>query len=95
METVSIKTAQDREGGPFTIDLEKQDGHPLFAWCIRLAVNDEAYRRGYAAFLTPFQALELAGELAKMAAGQMHEYTEGAERELSDLRQKAEIWEGE
>lgn len=89
-ETVRIKTAQDREGAPFTIDLEKQDGEPLFAWCIRLAVNDEAYRRGYAAYLNPFQALELARELTEMAAGQMKEYTEGAEKELTALRQRAQ-----
>lgn len=89
-ETVSIKTAQDRKGGPFTIDLERLSGQPLFAWCIRLGINDQAYGKHYGAFLTPFQALELAGELTKMAAEQMEEYTEGAERELETLRKRAE-----
>ncbi|MGH9477553.1 MAG: hypothetical protein ACRD1C_14725, partial [Terriglobales bacterium] len=59
------------------------------AWCVKLAVNDEDHGY-YGAFLTPFQALELAGELAKMAATQMREYTEDAERELEALRKRAE-----
>lgn len=89
-ETVSIKTAQDRKGGPFTIDLERLSGEPLFAWCIKLGVNDQAYSKYYSGYLTPFQALELAGELVKMAGRQMREYTQDAEAELEALRKRAE-----
>jgi len=90
MEIVRVKTAQDREGGPFTVDLTRLDSEFPFAWCIKLGVNDEAYGKYYGGYLTPFQALELAGELTKMAARQMKEYAEGAEKELDALRKRAE-----
>jgi hypothetical protein len=88
---VKVETTQHDRDYPFTIDLDRIDGdESLFAWSIKLAVNDRRYGKYYGAFLTPFQALELAAELARMAGEQMREYAEGAEKELASLREKAE-----